>query len=86
MSLATDVKKKQMLDALEVTLGVVSEACKKCGIERTTHYYWMKDDEDYAEKVRSMEDLQLDYVESAHFKNIKDGNASNIIFHLKTTI
>ena len=33
-----------MLEALEKTLGVVTSACKIVGIDRTTHYQWLKDD------------------------------------------
>jgi hypothetical protein len=80
----TKAKKKAMLEALEKTLGVISTACKKCGIYRTTHYQWMKDDPEYADSVNSMDEFALDFVETAHYKNIQEGNASNIIFHLKT--
>ena len=43
--------KKAMLKALEQSLGVVTTAAKIAGIDRTTHYEWIKTDEDYRQKV-----------------------------------
>jgi transcriptional regulator of acetoin/glycerol metabolism len=40
--------KKAMIEALEQSLGIVTTACKKVGINRKTHYDWLKTDEDYA--------------------------------------
>ena len=43
--------KKAMIEALEQSLGIVTTACKKVGINRKTHYDWLKNDEDYAAAV-----------------------------------
>jgi transcriptional regulator of acetoin/glycerol metabolism len=40
---STDTRKQAMLHALEKTLGVVTSAARQVGIERTTHYNWMKE-------------------------------------------
>ena len=76
--------KKAMLEALEQSLGVVTSACKKVGIGRTTHYDWIKTDEEYKEAVESIEDIALDFAESQLHKQIKDGNTAGTIFYLKT--
>ena len=75
--------KKGMVVALEKSLGVVTTACKTVGIERSTHYNWMKEDEGYRASVISLEDLALDFAESQLHKQIKDGNTAATIFLLK---
>jgi hypothetical protein len=76
--------KKAMLEALEQSLGVVTSACKKVGIGRTTFYDWMRSDEDFAKQVKDIEDIAIDFAESQLHKQIKGGNTSATIFYLKT--
>lgn len=73
-----------MIAALEKSLGIVTTACKNVGIDRRTHYRWLKDDQDYKEAVESVEDIALDFAESQLHKQIKDGNPTSTIFYLKT--
>lgn len=80
----TDIQKKKMLAALEKTLGVVTSAVKIVGINRSTHYDWMKDDEWYAKEVNSLQDVALDFAESKLFKSIENGSDACTIFYLKT--
>ncbi len=77
-------KKLAMIKALESTLGVVTTACKTTGTPRGTHYLWMKEDEEYAEQVRNLDGLVLDFAESQLHKQIKGGNTTATIFFLKT--
>ena len=77
-------KKKDMLEALERTLGVVSPACKQVGISRWTHYDWKKKDEEYARECEDINEASIDFGESNLFKLIKNGNATANIFFLKT--
>lgn len=77
-------KKTAMLEALEKTLGVVSSACQIVGIDRTTHYNWLKDDPEYKKLVGDLDNVALDYAESKLFKQIKSDNITAIIFYLKT--
>jgi len=76
--------KKAMLDALEKSLGIVSQACRIVGIDRGTHYNWLKNDEDYAKAVEALEDVTIDFAETQLHKQIKDGNTTATIFFLKT--
>jgi transposase-like protein len=76
--------KKAIIEALEQSLGVVTSACKKVGIGRTTFYGWLADDEDFAKQVKDIENVALDFAESQLHKQIKDGNPSSTIFYLKT--
>ena len=76
--------KKAILEALEQSLGVVTSACKKVGVGRTTFYGWLADDKEFAEQVQDIENVALDFAESQLHKQIKDGNPSSTIFYLKT--
>jgi len=80
----SDTKKEAMLEALEKSLGIVTTACNAVGINRSTHYDWMKKDSDYASAVKAIEGRTLDFAESHLHKLIKDGNPTATIFFLKT--
>jgi len=80
----TEQHKKAILEALEKSLGVVTTACKKVGVGRTTYYGWLNDDKDFADKVNDIQNIALDFVESKLFENIKEGKTSEMIFYLKT--
>lgn len=75
--------KKAMIKALEKSLGVVTIAAKEVGIDRCTHYRWMKG-EAYKNKVEAIEDIALDFAESQLHQQIKKGEVSSTIFFLKT--
>lgn len=77
-------QKKAMIQALEKSLGVVTSACKAVGINRSTHYEWLKTDEEYKAAVEDVENIALDFAESQLHKQIKDGNTAGTIFYLKT--
>lgn len=77
-------QKKAMIQALEKSLGVVTSACKSVGINRSTHYEWLKTDEEYKKAVEDVENIALDFAESQLHKQIKDGNTAGTIFYLKT--
>jgi hypothetical protein len=76
--------KKAMIVALEQSLGIVTTACLTVGIDRKTHYNWLKDDEEYKAAVDSIQDITLDFAESQLHKQIKDGEVTSTIFYLKT--
>ena len=80
----TEHHKKALIEALEKSLGVVTTACKSLGVGRTTFYGWLKEDEEFAEKVNDIQNIALDFVESKLFENIRDGKTSEMIFYLKT--
>lgn len=76
--------KKAMLAALEKSLGIVTTAAKSAGIDRNTHYNWLKSDKAYAEAVKELENMPLDFAESQLHKQIKSGSTAATIFFLKT--
>jgi hypothetical protein len=76
--------KKALVEALEASLGVVTTACKKVGIDRRDYYRWMEEDPEFKEKVEKIGDIAFDFVESALYKQIQEGNTASTIFWLKT--
>lgn len=84
MANKTEHIKKQLLETLEQTLGVVTSACKKVGISRTTYYEYLKTDEEFKKAVAEIETVALDFAESQLHQQIKGGNTSATIFYLKT--
>jgi hypothetical protein len=77
-------KQKAMLEALEKTLGNVTQACKIVGITRQCHYVWTSENKQYAESVLDIENVTLDFAESQLHKQIKTGSVAATIFLLKT--
>jgi hypothetical protein len=84
MSQQNPTAKKAMLEALEKSLGVVTTAAKTVGIDRSTHYEWLKTDQKYRAAVESIADIALDFAESQLHKRMKDGSDASVIFYLKT--
>jgi poly-gamma-glutamate capsule biosynthesis protein CapA/YwtB (metallophosphatase superfamily) len=80
----TTLKKSAMLEALRKSLGIVTTACQSVGIERSTHYDWLKLDSDYKAKVEALDDVVLDFAESQLHKSINNGSDTATIFFLKT--
>lgn len=76
--------KKQLLKALEKSMGIVTNACKIVKLDRSTFYRYYNEDEQFASDVDSMQDYVLDFAESKLLENIKDKKETSIIFYLKT--
>ena len=74
--------KPAMLEALINSLGIVHLACQKARIDRTTHYLWLRTDEEYKAKVEEINEIALDFVESKLFENIKNLNQQAIQYYL----
>lgn len=77
-------KKERILEALEKSLGVVTTACKNVGVDRSTFYKYLKEDEEFAEAVKELENVALDFAESQLHKQIQEGVPTSTIFYLKT--
>jgi hypothetical protein len=84
MSQHNPTRKKAMIEALEKSLGIVSTAAKVAGIDRSTHYAWLKEDDEYKRAVEQVQDSVLDFAESHLYKLVKEGNPAATIFYLKT--
>ena len=84
MDKSRHIKKETILKALENSLGVVTVACKQADIPRSTYYKWLKEDEEFAQAVKEIENIALDFAESQLHTQMKDGSTSATIFYLKT--
>ena len=83
MSEQTERNKKNVLEALEKSFGVVTTACKNAGVGRTQFYQWLKDDKEFKEKVDDIQNIALDMAESQLHKQIITGNTTATIFYLR---
>ena len=77
-------KKKKMYDALVSNLNVVTSAARNVGIDRTTHYLWMNNDDNYRHWVSQIDEITVDFAETSLLKQIREGNTTATIFFLKT--
>jgi hypothetical protein len=80
----TERNKKRMIDALEKMRGNVTKACKRCGLSRSEHYLWLKNDSEYKSAVDDIGEEIKDWVEEQNYKNIAKGKEKSILSFLKT--
>ena len=80
----TSAGKSLMITALKKSMGIVSTACDKVGIVRSTHYKWMDEDKQYRKDVEDITEYVLDFAESKLFESIEKDNLTATIFFLKT--
>jgi hypothetical protein len=78
------IKKEAFLEALEKSMGIVSQATKKVGIDRTTPYRWMKEDSEFDDKVMEIQNVVGDFAETKLYELVNDGVPSAVIFLCKT--
>jgi hypothetical protein len=76
--------KNALIESLKQTLGVVTSACKIVGVDRTTFYKYLNEDELFALQVKDIQDIAIDFAESKLYEQIKDNNTTATIFYLKT--
>lgn len=76
--------KKALIEAMQKSLGNVTQSCKLVGVNRSTYYDYYNKDEDFARACDDCENIALDFVESQLHQQIKDGVPSSTIFYLKT--
>ena len=75
MNESRHIKKESFLKSLEKSLGVVTVACKKADIPRSTYYKWLKEDE--ARKAREAELRELNEQLVAESRNMNNGQKVN---------
>ena len=80
----TKDKKAKFLIAFENAFGNISMACSAIGITRQTFYLWKNKDDEFAEKVKAIEEKNIDLAETALLRNVREGKETSIIFFLKT--
>lgn len=80
----TQQYKKKLLAALEQSLGVVTTACRKVGVNRCTYYDYYNNDPEFRKAVNELSEVALDFAESQLHQQIQGGNTAATIFYLKT--
>jgi len=65
-----DNHKKELLEALKKSNGIVSSACESVGLSRTTFYNYVNEDEDFALAVDEVNEAAIDFVESKLMEKI----------------
>jgi len=80
----TKLKKKSMMEALEKSLGVVTQACKIASVSRTQYYQWLKDDPEFKKQTDDISEIAIDFAESKLHSLISQENVASTIFYLKT--
>ena len=82
----TQIAKKQMIKALESSLGVVTTALKSTNLSRTNYYKCLKEDEEFAQAVQDVELIAKDFVKSKFYECIKDKVPSVVIHGAKNIL
>lgn len=68
----TGIKQNAFLKAF-VEVGVITAAAEAAGIERTTHYQWLREDPDYPAKFQTAVESANDSLEQEAIKRGKEG-------------
>ena len=76
--------KKELIKAMEICHGVISDACLSVGLSRATYYDYYNNDPEFKKSVDQVESTVLDYVEGKLFKLIEKGDVASTLFYLKT--
>ena len=75
--------KEDFIIALGETLGIKGKAAKQCGVDVRTIDHWRQDDPDFDQSCKLVEDVPLDFAESALFQQIAKGDTKAITFYLE---
>jgi hypothetical protein len=76
--------KKELIVAMELCHGIVSDACKSVGVSRVTYYDYYNNDPEFKTSIDEIDGSVLDFVEGKLFKLIEKGDVAAILFYLKT--
>jgi len=82
--LRTKKSKEIMLKELIISLGNVTTACIKTGIDRKTYYKWLDKDKEFKQKVDDIPEITLDHYEKRLHELIDAGNVIATLFALKS--
>lgn len=78
--------KVKFLETLQKLYGLISLSCKAIDIDYGVYTRWMKNDPEFAQKAKEVQDYWGDFVESKLMKAIEDGNVTAIIYYCKTKL
>ena len=76
--------KDKFLENFKLSLGNISISCEASGISRQTYYNWIKQDTDFAQECKDIEERNLDLAEMKLLNAIREGKTAELLFYLKT--
>ena len=79
-----DTLKKNLIDAMVDSLGVIKTACESCKCSRQSYYDFMRDDEEFKKAIETSKRASHDYVRSILIENIKAKKEASVFFYMKT--
>lgn len=65
-----DTLKKKALEALELSHGIVTIACKSIDLPRSTYYKWLETDQEFKDAVLDIQETAIDFVEGKLMEKI----------------
>lgn len=78
--------KPKFPEILKDCMGLITKACEKANIDRTTYYNWRNDDPEFARACDYVQEHVGDFVESKLYKLVNDENPTAVIFYAKTKL
>ncbi|HEY8707690.1 MAG TPA: helix-turn-helix domain-containing protein [Burkholderiaceae bacterium] len=75
--------KEQIMETLEASAGIVSEAARRLGYARTTLYNWMKDDPDFKFMVDDTREVTMDLVDAKIRELALKGDSRLLMFYAR---
>tara|TARA_R110002020_G_C16321697_1_gene774874 strand:- start:19771 stop:20136 length:366 start_codon:yes stop_codon:yes gene_type:complete len=79
-----DTLKKNLISAMEDSLGVIKAACEACKCSRQTYYNFIKEDKEFKLAIEQSNRASHDYVRSILIENIKAKKEASVFFYMKT--
>ena len=79
-------RKKQFLEELGKTWGIVTTACERVGITRQTYYKWLGKDEKFKKAVKEIQEKLDDFYEAQFIKLVAEKNDKAILQAVKTRL
>lgn len=74
-----------MIEAMRESMGIVTTAAARVGIERNTHYTWLKEDSDYKAAIDALIEVKDDFVEGKLYEQINSGDSRMIQYYFDCT-
>jgi len=79
-----DTQKAELIKVLVESKGIVTTACEKFDIPRSTYYLWYNSDQEFKEAVDDIHNVVLDFAEGRLYDLVQKGDVTATIFLLKT--
>jgi hypothetical protein len=76
--------KDKFLENFKLSLGNISISCEASGISRQTYYNWLKQDAEFQQTCKDIEERNLDLAEMKLLNAIREGKTAELLFYLKT--